>query len=76
MAGIFLLLHKSLPGDPWLKGLTFGLLVWFFRVLMQVVSQSVMFAIPASTLLYSLICGLIEVLILGLIYGLSLTPSA
>jgi hypothetical protein len=76
MAGVFLLLYRSLPGDPLLKGLVFGLLIWFFRVVMQVASQWIMFSIPATTLLYALICGLIEMLILGLIYGLSLRPAA
>ena len=76
MAGVFLLLYGSLPGDPLLKGLFFGLLVWFFRVAMQVASQWVMFSIPASTLLYTLMCGLVEMAILGLIYGLTLRPSA
>jgi hypothetical protein len=75
MAGVFLLLYKSLPGGALLKGLAFGLLVWFFRVVMQVAAQWMMFGIPASTLLYALICGFVEMLILGLIYGLTLRPS-
>ncbi len=76
MAGVFLLLHRSLPGGSLLKGLVFGLLVWFFRVAMQVITQWMMFSIPAITLLYVLICGLIEMLVLGFIYGLTLRPSA
>ena len=40
MAGIFLLLYASLPGQsPLAKGLSFGLLAWFFRVAMQAASQ-------------------------------------
>jgi hypothetical protein len=31
-----------------------------------------MFRIPAHTLLYSLVCGLIEMLVLGVLYGLAL----
>ena len=77
MAGIFLLLHASLPGESGvIKGLAFGLLVWFFRVVMQVASQWMMFDIPASALLYTLVCGLAEMLILGLLYGMTLKPSA
>lgn len=75
LAGIFLLLYRSLPGNSLHKGLVFGALLWFFRVVMQVASQWMMFAIPASTLLYTLICGLIEMLVLGLVYGLSLKSS-
>jgi hypothetical protein len=72
MAGIFLLLYRSLPGQSGVtKGLAFGLLAWFFRVAMQVASQWMMFAIPASTLVYALICGLSEMIVLGLLYGLT-----
>ena len=76
MAGAFLLLHGSLPGGPLLQGLIFGLLVWFFRVAMQVAGQWMMFRVPAGTLLYSLVCGLVEMLVLGTVYGLSLGASA
>ena len=76
MAGIFLLLRESLPGQSGIiKGLVFGLLVWFFRVAMQVGTQWMMFSIPPSTLLYTLAFGLAEMLVLGLLYGLTLKPS-
>jgi hypothetical protein len=32
-----------------------------------------MFRIPAHASLYSLVCGLIEMLVLGVLYGLTLT---
>ena len=39
MAGVFLLLHKSLPGETGLiKGVSFAFLVWFFRVVMYTAS--------------------------------------
>ncbi len=74
MAGLFLLLAGSLPGSPALKGLAFGLIVWFFRVAMSVAGQWVTFKIPAAALVYTLCAGLVEMLILGLVYGLAL-PS-
>lgn len=75
MAGIFLLLHGSLPGDTGIvKGLAFGVLVWFFRVVMQVATQWMMFNIPAEALLYTLGCGLAEMLVLGVLFGLVLRP--
>lgn len=77
MAAVFLLLYKSLPGETGLiKGLSFGVLVWFFRVVMQAASQWVMFNIPLETVGYSLASGLGEMLILGVFYGLTLKPSA
>ncbi len=76
MAGVFLLLYTSLPGSTGLvKGLSFALLVWFFRVVMQVASQWMTFAVPGETLLYSLVAGLGEMLILGALYGLTLKPE-
>jgi hypothetical protein len=75
MAGIFLLLYKSLPGESGLfKGMSFAFLVWFFRVVMYTASQWIMFKVPVEALFYSLIAGLGEMLILGVFYGLTLKP--
>jgi hypothetical protein len=77
MAGVFFLLYNSLPGETGIiKGVSFALLAWFFRVVMYVASQWVMFTIPVQTLLYSLLAGFGEMLILGALYGLTLKPVA
>ncbi len=77
LAGIYLLLRGSLPFGPGiLKGLLYGLLIWFFRVAMQVAAQWMMYRVPGSTLLYSLVTGLVEMLVLGSLYGLTLTTAA
>ncbi len=77
MAGVFLLLYKSLPGETGLaKGMSFACLVWFFRVVMYAASQWMMFNVTIEALLYSLIAGLGEMLILGVLYGLTLRPTA
>jgi len=76
MAGVFLLLYKSLPGETGLvKGISFAVLVWFFRVVMYAASQWVMFNVPVEALLYSLVAGLGEMLILGVLYGSTLKPT-
>jgi hypothetical protein len=76
MAGVFLLLYKSLPGQVGLmKGISFALLVWFFRVVMYSASQWMMLSVPTGTLLYTLVAGLGEMLILGILYGLALKPA-
>ena len=76
MAGVFLLLYKSLPGETGLvKGVSLAFLMWFFRVVMYAASQWVMFNIPVEALLYSLVTGLGEMLILGMLYGLTLKPA-
>jgi hypothetical protein len=75
MAGVFLLLYGSLPGPTGLiKGVSFAFIVWFFRVVMNVASQWVMFTVPVQTLLYTLATGLGEMLILSALYGLTLQP--
>ena len=76
MAGVFLLLYQSLPGEVGLvKGVCFAIIIWFFRVVMYVASQWVMFNVPVNALLYTLVTGLGEMLILGILYGLTLKPS-
>ncbi len=73
LAGGFLLLEGSLPGGTGLlKGLVFGGLVWFARVVMGVASQWMTFKVPAKALLYTLATGLAEMLVLGVVYGLVL----
>ena len=73
IAGVFLLLKKSLPGESWfLKGLSLSLIIWFFRVVMYVATQWMMFTIPAQALLYILATGLLEMIILGLICNILL----
>jgi len=75
MAGIFLLLYQSLPGGSGIvKGLSFGLIAWFFRVVMQAASSWVMFEVPLPTTAYSLAAGLLEMILIGLLYGLTLKP--
>ncbi len=77
LAAIFLLLYPSLPGEIGLiKGLSFAVLVWFFRVVMYVASQWMMFRVPIGGLVYSLLAGLGEMGVLGVLFGLALSPAA
>ncbi len=76
LAGLFLLLYNSLPGETGIvKGISFALVVWFLRVVMSVLSQWMMFNVPVKTLLYDLGSGLGEMLILGILYGITLQPA-
>ena len=77
LAGGFLLLEGSLPGGSGIvKGLAYGGLVWFARVFMQAASQWMMFKVPAKALYYTLVTGLIEMGVLGALYGLLLRAPA
>jgi len=76
LAALFLLVYPSLPGEAGLaKGISFALMVWFFRVVMNVASQWMMFKVPLKALIYTLLAGLGEMLILGILYGLALQPA-
>lgn len=76
MAGVFLMLYQSLPGELGIvKGVSFALMVWFFRVVMSVASEWMMYITPVRSLLYTAIAGLGEMLILGILYGLTLRPA-
>lgn len=76
MAGVFLVLYPSWPGELGIvKGLSFALMVWFFRVVMSVASQWMMYMIPVRSLLYTAGVGLGEMLVLGLLYGLTLCSA-
>ena len=75
LAALFLLLYPSLPGEVGLvKGVSFALMVWFLRVVMSVASQWMMYKVPLKALGYTLLAGLGEMLILGILYGLTLHP--
>jgi len=77
LAGLFLLLYKSLPGRKGVtKGICFGLMLWFFRTVMCVASSWMMFDLPGSLLLYTLFSGLGELLVLGIFYGIALNSPA
>ena len=75
MAGAFMVLYRSLPGEAGIvKGISFALVVWFFRVVMYVATQWMMFNVPPAALIYTLLSGLGEMLILGILYGSTLKP--
>ena len=70
LCGVFLLLYGSLPGSGFVKGIAYGILIWIFRVIMYALTQWMMFTVPFSTILYIIISGLIEMLIIGGLIGL------
>jgi hypothetical protein len=76
LAMLFLFLYRCLPGGSGIrKGLSFGSITWFLRVVMQVATAWVMFTVPGGTLLYTLVTGLGEKLVLGVFFGVALKPE-
>lgn len=75
LAALFLLLYSVLPGQTGLvKGLSFALLVWFLRVVMHALSQWITLNLSWQTLAYLLLSGLLEMAVLGVLFGLALRP--
>lgn len=71
ITAVFIAVKPVLPSESMIiKGLVYGAGIWFFRVLMNVVSSWMMFNIPLKTLVYLLFAGLAEMLVLGLLNGL------
>ncbi len=69
MAALFGMLRPGLPGSPLVQGLVFGLIAWFFRVVMGALGQWMVFAVPGATVVYSVAAGLVEMTVIGLFYG-------
>ncbi len=64
LAALFVTLRPSLPGrTTHMKALSFGLMVWFLRVCMRVAGEWVMTTVPAPAHAYTLVTGLVQVLI-------------
>jgi hypothetical protein len=78
LVALFLTLWPSLSGRTSLsKGLSFGLMVWFLRVVMRVGGEWVTTTLPTSTHAYTLVTGLVQVLLVaGLIALLPPQPHA
>lgn len=73
ISSIFILIKPNLPSEIGIiKGLSYGLGIWFFRVVMGVISSWMMFNIPIQTLTYVLLTGLLEMIVLGILNGLML----
>ncbi len=72
MAAVYVTLRPALPGSGMVKGLAFGIIVWFFRFVMGAVGQWMILAVPGTTVAYSLVAGGVEMLILGALYGATL----
>ena len=66
LAALFVTLRSSLPGSTSLaKGASFGLMVWFLRVVMRVAGEWVMTTVPPSTHVYTLVAGLVQMLLVA-----------
>ncbi len=67
---VFVQFASALPGASGLaKGLALGMGMWFFRVVMSVVTTWMTHRVPPALLGYQLVTGLGEMLVLGAVVG-------
>jgi hypothetical protein len=75
LAALFVRLRPSLPGrNGVVKGLAFGVGVWFLRVVMNVAGQWVTWTVGPATHIYTLTAGLLQVSAVSVFLGALLTP--
>ena len=75
LAAVFLIIYEGLPGHSGIvKGLSYALMIWFFRVVMYAASTWITYNVPIQTIGYSLFAGLLEMLVLGILFGITLKP--
>jgi hypothetical protein len=67
LAVIYAVIHPSLPGQGWKKGISYGLIVWGLRVVMGAFSTYMMTDMAPVSIVINGVTGLIEVLILGIV---------
>jgi hypothetical protein len=64
LVAIYAVIHPSLPGQGWQKGIGYGLLVWGLRVVMGAFSTYMMTGTHPVSISIGVVTGFIEVLIL------------
>jgi hypothetical protein len=67
LVAVYMTIYNGIPGFGWKKGLYYGLIVGFFRVVMMSFSTIVMYNIPLRLVITSLITGYIEIVTLCII---------
>ena len=67
LAVIYAVIHPSLPGQGWKKGISYGFLVWGLRVVIGAFSTYMMTDMSPILIAINVVIGLIEVLILCIV---------
>ena len=64
LLAVYIIIYNGIPGFGWKKGLNYGIIVGLFRVVMTSFSTIVMYTIPFTLVITSLVIGYIEIVIL------------
>ena len=75
LALIYALIQASLPGQGWIKGVSYGLIVWGLRVVMWAFSTYMMTDMAPTLIGINVVTGLVEVLILGVVIAVIYGPG-
>ena len=67
---VFSVIKGSLPGQGWVKGVSYGLIVWALRVVMWAFSSYMIFDAHPTLLVVTAVFGLAEVLILCIVIAI------
>jgi hypothetical protein len=67
LAVIYAVIHPSLPGRGWKKGISYGLIVWGLRVVMWAFSTYMVTDTHPISIAITVVTGLIEVMILCIV---------
>lgn len=70
LALIYAVIQPALPSQGWKKGISYGLIVWGLRVVMWAFSTYMMTDMSSILIAITVVTGLIEVLILGVVIAL------
>jgi hypothetical protein len=70
LAVVYAILYTCLPGAGWVRGLSFGVLVWALRVVMWAFSTYMMTDMSPITISITVATGLLEMLIIGVVVAL------
>jgi hypothetical protein len=73
LAVVYAVIHPSVPGQGWKKGISYGLIVWGLRVVMGAFSTYMMTDTAPISIAITVVTGLIEVLILGVVIAVIYT---
>jgi hypothetical protein len=76
LALVYALIHASLPGQGWVRGISYGLVVWGLRVVMWAFSTFMMTDMSPILIGINVVTGLVEVLILGVAISITYGTGA
>ncbi|MGD2033600.1 MAG: hypothetical protein PVF73_00985 [Bacteroidales bacterium] len=73
LISLFVKLYESLPGNGWIKGLSFGLIVGIIKAVPEAFNQFMLFNYPTPLIIVQLVNTLLGLIIFGTLLGFFFT---